>query len=110
MALESSGLNLLQLLVADQSKCKQSASHLWTHLTPNETEEIVDGNVSPRLMEQHHHITPNACAHGKCSAGLHDPMKVCPINQNITVGDNRQLCLKERLSLFPLCKSNVIIE
>ena len=91
MALESSGINLLHLPVACKSKRRSSVSHLWTQLTLSETEEIMDGNVSPRQMEHHHHIAPNACTRRSCNSGLYDPMKVY-VKKSEYVYKNNEFC------------------
>ena len=91
MALESSGINLLNLPVACKSKRRSSVSHLWTQLTLSETEEIMDGNVSPRQMEHHHHIAPNACTRRSCNSGLYDPMKVY-VKKSEYVYKNNEFC------------------
>ena len=60
----------------NQLEPRKNLSHLWTHLASNDVMEIIDGNVSPRLMEQHHHITPNVCPPAKRITS-YDPIKVC---------------------------------
>lgn len=61
------------------SKCqnqRKNASHLWTHLSPNDANSITDFNVSIELMEHCHSIMPVTKPQKKKNAGLYDPMKV----------------------------------
>ncbi len=63
----------------DISTClhqQKNSSHLWTHLSPNDTNSIMDFGVSSQLMEQRHKIKPVAKPRKKKNPGLYDPMKV----------------------------------
>lgn len=51
-------------------------SHLWTHATDDEQNEILLGNAGPVQMEKHHQICPTKSKPVKRNPAIFNPLKV----------------------------------